>query len=304
MVKNKVDLNALDSLINNLEKLSVYEKNAEDDLKKVENLDRWQSTPYENTFLPALRLAGVAKNDEISLLNQADLHVHTQWSDGDDLDKVLDVAVSLGLDAIAITDHDVIDGAFEARRRAHQRRLKIAVVPGIEVSSKDGHIGGLFMMKTVPEGLSAAETVDLIHKAGGIAVAHHPYTPPIIDKLFKVTLGCRDLIKEVPFDAIECTNAVPGYGSKYNMDAYASMRKNKVFISMTGSSDAHYAGFVGKGRTFYAGNRGVDSLNLMLKLGFTRGAESYWRFSEKLRYRTMLYKGVLKGIFKSKDSVN
>ena len=301
---SKLKTEQLDLFINDLESLSIYEKNASKDLEKVEKLDYWQSTPYENTFLPALRLAGLKEKEKVSLLNQADLHVHTQWSDGDDLDKVLDHAVKMGLDAIAITDHDEIDGAFEARRRVHQRRLKIAVIPGIEVTSRDGHIGGLFVMKTIPKDLSAAETVDLIHEAGGIAVAHHPYTPPIIDKLLHVKLGCRDLIKDVPFDAIECTNAVPGYGSKYNIEAYEAMRKNNVYVAMTGSSDAHYAGFVGKGRTFYSGNSGVDSLNLMLKLGMTRGSESYWKFKEKLHYRMLLYKGILRSIFKHRNSVN
>ena len=115
--------------------------------------------------------------------------MHTQWSDGDDLDKVLDRALDQGLDAIAITDHDEIAGAMEARRRVHDRRLPLAVVPGTEVSSREGHIGGLFIMKKIPKDLSAAKTVDLIHQAGGIAVAHHPYSPKWLNKILGVQLG-------------------------------------------------------------------------------------------------------------------
>jgi hypothetical protein len=299
---NKEKLNISDKEFNSLFQIM---KSAVTDLKKVENLKVWQSTPYENTLLPALRLAGADKN-KVTLLNEADLHIHTQWSDGDKIDKILAMAVKLKLNAIAITDHDEVEGAFEARRIVHERKLNIAVIPGIEVSSKDGHIGALFVMEKIPDGLSARQTVKLIHKVGGIAVAHHPYTPLILDKIFKIKLGCRDLIKMVPFDAIECTNAVPGYGGKYNIEAYEKIKKNRLHhISMTGSSDAHRAVFVGKGKTYYAGNDGVDSLYSNLKSGFTRGGESYWKFKEKIYYHMLLLRGIIfKGIFKKKDSVN
>jgi predicted metal-dependent phosphoesterase TrpH len=302
MLLNKENLNISEGELDFLLKIA---ENAEDDLAKVENLKIWESTPYENTLLPALRLAGSDKN-KVTLLNEADLHIHSTWSDGDDLDKILAMALKLNLNAIAITDHDELGGAFEARRIVHRRKLNIAVIPGIEVSSKDGHIGALFVMENIPSGLSARQTVKLIHRAGGIAVAHHPYAPPILDKIFKKRLGCRDLIKMIPFDAIECTNAVPGYGSIYNIEAYESMKNKKLHhISMTGSSDAHYAGFVGKGRTYYAGNNGVDSLYSNLKLGYTRGSESYWKFKEKIYYRLLLLKGIIKnGIFSKRNSVN
>jgi histidinol phosphatase-like PHP family hydrolase len=299
---NKDDLNISEDEFNYLSNIAEC---AEDDLDKVEKLEIWKSTPYENTLLPALRLGGSDKN-KVTLLNEADLHIHSTWSDGDDLDKILAMAIKLKLNAIAITDHDELEGAFEARHIAHKRKLNLAVIPGIEVSSKDGHIGALFVMKKIPAGLSARQTVKLIHKAGGIAVAHHPYAPPILDKIFKKRLGCRDLIKMLPFDAIECTNAIPGYGSRYNIEAYESIKVNRLHhISMTGSSDAHYAGFVGKGRTYYAGNNGVDSLYSNLKLGYTRGAESYWKFKEKIYYRLVLLKNIIKGsIFNKKNSVN
>ncbi|MCF7790387.1 MAG: PHP domain-containing protein [Victivallales bacterium] len=271
---------------------------AENDLKRAEKSDVWQSTAYENTLLPEIRLAGTDKQ-KVTLLNEADLHIHTRKSDGDDIEKILAMAVKLRLNAIAITDHDEIKGAFEARRIVHKRKINIAVVPGIEVSSRDGHIGALFVNKIIPKGLSARQTVKLIHNAGGIAVAHHPYSPPILDFVFRKRLGCRDLIKMIPFDAIECTNAVPGYGTRYNIEAYDAIRKNRLTkISLTGSSDAHYAGFVGKGRTYYAGNCGVDSLYSALKSGYARGGESYWKFREKIYYRYLLAKGIIKDVIR------
>jgi len=286
------------------EALQRYEQDAVEGLKRVERLDEWQPTDYERYYLPRLRLVGIKDKNRIVLQNVADLHMHTQWSDGDDLDKVLDCALDRGLDAIAITDHDVIEGAMEARRRIHERRLPLAVVPGTEVSSSEGHIGGLFVMKKIPEDLSAAETVDLIHQAGGIAVAHHPYSPKWLNKLLGVQLGCGDLIKSVPFDAIECTNAVPGSGVKYNIAAIDAMRKQHVSVAVTGGSDAHWAGFVGKGKTYYGGNEGILSLYHSLQLGFTRGAEGYWRTREKIHYYARLIRAMILNAVQKKGSVN
>ncbi len=299
--KQKPDFNRIER---DLKNLSHYEETAQDDYEAVEDLDVWKPTPYEQSFLPGLRLLGISGQKNITLQNTADLHIHTQWSDGDLLARVLEQALSLKLDAIAITDHDEIDGAREARRLVHEKRLRIAVIPGMEISSRDGHIGALFVMKKIPKGLSAGETVDLIHRAGGIAVAHHPYSPKWIDRILNMTLGCGDLIKEVPFDAVEVVNAVPGKGVKYNMQAIAKMRENNVRIAVTGSSDAHRAQFVGKGKTYWAGNEGIVSLYKAFEYGFTQGAEGYWKTSEKISYYQHLIISVIKNKFKKFGSVN
>jgi len=107
------------------EALQRYEQNAVADLKRVEILDEWKPTDYERYYLSGLRLVGIKDKNRIVLQNVADLHMHTQRFDGDDLDKVLDRALDRGLDAIAITDHDVIEGTMEARHRVHERRLPL-----------------------------------------------------------------------------------------------------------------------------------------------------------------------------------
>jgi len=283
--------------------LQRLKRDAASDLMRVGQNVTWEPTVYERHYLPKLRLAGIKNKDSMVLQNTADLHLHTDYSDGDSLDHILAQAVHMKLDAIAVTDHNEIEGAFEARRRAHQRGLPLAVVPGCEVSSRDGHIGALFVMQTFPENLSAEETVRLIHKAGGIAVAHHPYSPKWLDRISDVNMGCGDLIKTVPFDAVECSNAVPGRGVKYNIAAIEAMRKHHIQIAVTGSSDAHYAKFVGKGKTYYAGNEGVVSLYESLLYGVTQGAEGYWKFREKIFYYSRLIKSIAKSGFKRIGSV-
>ena len=288
--------NDLDQYARDFEELRTFEENAVADWQRVAGQEFWQPSEYERFYLPNLRLAGIREKQRIVLQNAADVHMHTHWSDGDQLERVLEFALKAELDAIAITDHDEIGGALEARRIVHERRLPIAIIPGVEVSSRDGHIGALFVTRIIPKNLSAAETVRLIHEAGGIAVAHHPYTPEFLNKLLNVRLNCGDLIKTVPFDAVECSNAAPGTGQKYNIAAIDEMRRNHINIAVTGGSDAHIAEFVGKARTYYAGNEGILSLRNALKHGLTKGAEGYWQTSEKLLYYSMVSKAILRSI--------
>ncbi len=281
-------------------RLAEYERAAPQDHALVAGLDRWQPTFYERDYLTGLRLAGLPPSERalVTLQSSADLHAHSEWSDGDRLENVLAAAVEQRLDVLAITDHDEIEGALEARRIVHERRLPLAIVPGTEISSRDGHIGALFVTRTIPKDLSAAETVRRIHAAGGLAIAHHPYAPAFVEWLLGCKLGCGDLVHDVPFDAIEGTNAVPGYGRRYNLAAHAQLERRNVRIGLTASSDAHGARFIGKARTYFPGNQGVLSLRLALQHGFVAGAEGYWSTRDKLAYRIGLGKAVLRRLLR------
>jgi hypothetical protein len=299
MRKTDIDLSRLEQDL-----LALHQMEESADEPQALDRDVWQPTQYETQFLPGLRLVGIADKSEVILQNSGDLHIHTYWSDGDDLEKVLARAMALNLDAIAITDHDEIGGALLARKIVHERRWHLAVIPGVEISSRDGHIGALFVTRPITAGLGAEETVYMIHQAGGIAVAHHPYSPKWIDWIIRQKLGCGDLIREVGFDAIEATNAVPGRGVKYNIATIEAMRQHHIQIAVTGSSDAHKAHFIGKGRTYWAGNEGVLSLYKAFQHGFTLGAEGYWTTSEKISYYRHLIWAILRNRIRKLGSIN
>lgn len=77
-----------------------------------------------------------------------DLHAHTTASDGTlSPVELVRLAQSLGLRALAVTDHDTVDGVPEATREA--AALGIELVPGVEISAKFGdvpvHVLGLFL---------------------------------------------------------------------------------------------------------------------------------------------------------------
>lgn len=270
---------------------------ADRQVRRVERLPRWEPTTYERVVLPGIKLLDCARPETAILQSSADLHLHTEWSDGDLLDRVLDKAVAERLDVIAVTDHDEIEGALEARRRAHDRRLPLAVIPAVEVSTADGHVGALFVQRPIPKGLPADETIRIIHEAGGLAVAHHPFVPRILERVLRMKLGVRRLVRDLDFDGVEATNAVPGYGRRYNQDAYDAMRRKRRPVALTGGSDAHRAALVGKGRTYFAGNEGVSSLRDALEQGCVLAGEAYWTLGEMLQYRYGLLRGILRTTF-------
>jgi len=81
-------------------------------------------------------------------MKYADLHIHTDFSDGTfSPEKVVKTAYELGLSAIAICDHDCVDGIGPAIRES--RKYPIEIIPGVELtvieSGKEIHILGYFI---------------------------------------------------------------------------------------------------------------------------------------------------------------
>src|SRR5690348_12778083 len=88
---------------------------------------------------------------------RADLHIHTTFSDGwPGPVEVVRRARRLGLHVIAITDHDTIEGALWAADYAGRLGAGAQVIVGEEVSTRNGHVVGLFLEKRVRPGQSAA----------------------------------------------------------------------------------------------------------------------------------------------------
>jgi predicted metal-dependent phosphoesterase TrpH len=183
---------------------------------------------------------------------KADLHVHTIYS-RDSLitpEDLVFYAKKRGLTAVAITDHDTVEGALKIAKETD-----LLIIPGIEVSSRNGHIVGLNLQEPVQKGLSADETVDKIHDAGGIAVACHPFA------LFKGSLGKHTSAK---FDAIETINAS---AFPFNRSTKKAQEiADRFGISCVAGSDAHYGPAVGYAYTVIDAEPQVDAIcNAIIK---------------------------------------
>ena len=103
-----------------------------------------------------------------------DLHCHTRAS-FDCLSApgaVVKAAAERGLTHLAITDHDRIDGALEARDLAP---AGLTVIVGEEVKTADGDLICLFLERAIPPGLSASETIAAARDQGGLVGIPHPF---------------------------------------------------------------------------------------------------------------------------------
>jgi predicted metal-dependent phosphoesterase TrpH len=106
--------------------------------------------------------------------NFIDLHCHTRAS-FDSLAApaaVVDAAAARGLTHLAITDHDRIDGALEARDAAPD---SLQVIVGEEIRTTDGDLIAAFITEAVPPGLSPAEAIAAVREQGGLVGLPHPF---------------------------------------------------------------------------------------------------------------------------------
>ncbi len=170
---------------------------------------------------------------------EADLHIHTNYSiDGQaEPREVVRVAEQAGLFAIAVVDHNNVTGALETVKAARGRDL--LVVPGIEVTSLNGHILALGVTEPLPAGLSADETIRHIHDHGGVAVAAHPGR-------FYNGLSEHD-IQSSNFEAVEVANA----HSSHRQNERAFELAKRLGLAMVGGSDAHWLEDIGTCRTVF-----------------------------------------------------
>ena len=175
---------------------------------------------------------------------------------------------------LAVTDHDEIRGALEAREFARARpELGVEVVIGEEISTRNGHLLGLFLEETVPPGLSALATIERIHAQNGLAVVAHPFHP--MNVRGRGARCLTDLVADLPLDAIEVVNNAGFFSWLY--DAFAALRNVEWALPVTGGSDAHDAWYVGSGVTRFEGHRAED-LRRAIGSGRTL-AQVRWRWT-------------------------
>ena len=160
-----------------------------------------------------------------------DLHIHTYYSRDSTItpNELVTYAKQRGLDAVAITDHNTIEGALKLS--GHKEFL---IIPGIEVNTKHGHVLGLNISNRIPSMRDVPTTIQKIHEAGGIAIAAHPTT------LYKGNLR-RFVTRE--FDAVEVINAssIPfRFSNRVNRKL-----AERLHLPQIGGSDAHYAPEIG-----------------------------------------------------------
>jgi len=180
-----------------------------------------------------------------------DLHVHTCYSDDStsSLEEIIFYAKKQGLNGIAITDHDTLRGAKGALKLA--RKKELMVIPGIEVTTLQGHVLALNVTTFISRNLGLVETVEKIHEAGGIAIAAHPIV------LIKSHIRQR-IASASNLDGVEVINssAFPFFLSTRLSRALAE----RLNLPQTAGSDAHQASEIGTAHTLVKADSEVDEI--------------------------------------------
>lgn len=162
---------------------------------------------------------------------RVDMHVHTDHSKDSRASpgEVVKRALELGLDAIAVTDHNTVSGAREAERAA--KGTKLLVIPGQEVMSREGEVIILGVRENIPHGTSALQTMKAGKKGGGFVVIPHPFD------LMRNGIGraMEPCLKYI--DAIEAFNARTIFG-RFNNKAMAFAQEHN--LPVTAGSDSHF----------------------------------------------------------------
>jgi len=161
-----------------------------------------------------------------------DLHMHTDHSPdcATPVDTLLDTAKKVGLGAIAVTDHNEISGALEARERADG----IKVIVAEEVKTADqGEVIGLFIEEKIPRGMTLQETIAEIRRQGGLVYVPHPF-----DRMHAVPdyEHLLDVVEDI--DAIEVFNPRVAF-SAFNEEAARFAAKYRIVAGA--GSDSHVA---------------------------------------------------------------
>ena len=203
-----------------------------------------------------------------------ELHAHSSLShDGHDpVELLLEQAAAVGLDALAVTDHDELDASLEAAELAPE--FGLVGIPGMEVSSAAGHVLAFGVSDPVPPGLSFEETLDHIHAQGGIAVVPHPFQS-----------SRHGVAAKVGREEIATADAIEVYNSRL-LTGRANRKAERFALGhglpMTAGSDAHISEMVGQAITEVGTDeRSAEAILDAIAAGRTSvvGSRTPWRIS-------------------------
>ena len=214
-------------------------------------------------------------------MGRADLQLHSDLGDGlASPEAILDAAERAGLDVIALTDHDDIRGAFLLRDIAARRSSPVEIVPGVEVTTRSGHLLALWIEDEIQMFAALAETVSRIHHAGGVAIVPHPLsylTFSVGEGALRALAAATDPLVHV--DGIETLN--PSYAGRVRAARSVWLNEKVLHVAATGSSDAHHANLVGTTWTEFDGADG-DALRRAIADRTTRPDGRHWTLGEHL----------------------
>jgi hypothetical protein len=193
----------------------------------------------------------------------ADLHLHTIYSyDGTaTIPAVLRRARSVGLNVIAVTDHDEIAGAYEAANLASH--YDVEVILGSEITTAEGDLLALFIKEKIQPGLSLIETLLRIRDQGGVGIAAHPMAGGMGMKSLSAYSILKALKQPLAAETLIGIETYNGTAIDRMSNRYARILAGSIQIAQTGNSDAHIIDTIGFGMTEFPGSTAQDLLQAL-----------------------------------------
>lgn len=167
---------------------------------------------------------------------KADLHIHTCYSVDclSPLKRIVACCLELGINCIAVADHNTITGALKLKEIA-----PFKVIIAEEVLTPVGEIMGLFLSEAVPRGLSPQETISRIRSQGGLVGIPHPFGRSLPWNVNPLT--STEILSQV--DIVETFNSRTPFS---NSNARAWKLAKEHGKAASAGSDAHTLGEIGR----------------------------------------------------------
>ncbi len=187
-------------------------------------------------------------------MGKADLHIHTAHGDGmfSAAELLVHVEDRTELDVIAVTDHDDLRGAWNAREMWARGSYRFDFVTGMEVTTIEGHLLALFIEDPVPPLRPLEETIEAVRRRGGICIVPHPLT------WLTRGIGERHIRRVISrasaglgLDGIEVTNRTPA--GRAGCTRAKQLNDTEFRLAEAGGSDAHFLPAIGAGYTEFNG---------------------------------------------------
>ena len=192
-------------------------------------------------------------------LGKADLHIHSGAGDGiPSVAEILEyVEQETDLDLIAITDHDLIHGALEARELASKGNYRFECIVGMEITTLEGHLLVYDLEKPIRMLLPLAQTIQLVHEQEGFCVVPHPMSWLTRSVGYRgLERIMKDERRDVTLDGLEILN--PTLAGRVIYKKVLHLNREHWHLPELGGSDAHSLEFIGSGHTFFPGRTAAD----------------------------------------------
>jgi predicted metal-dependent phosphoesterase TrpH len=169
-------------------------------------------------------------------LIRADLHIHTCYSTDclTPLERIVTRCVELGIDCVAVADHNTIAGALKLREMA-----PFKVIVAEEIATTAGEVMGLFLGEGIPQGLSAQQAISQIRNQGGLVAIPHPFGRSFPWHTNELT--SMEILSQV--DIIEAFNSRTPFSSSIRKARMLAKERGKA---ASAGSDAHTLGEIGR----------------------------------------------------------